>query len=46
LELISGEEDNEELVTKKSESGNVESPVDKEKMELMEYDSIKGGDMI
>jgi hypothetical protein len=47
LELISGEEDNEESVTKKSESGNVESPVDKEKMELMkEYDSIKGGDMI
>jgi hypothetical protein len=44
---ISGEEDNEELVTKKSESGNVGSPVDEEKMELIEeYDSVEGGDMI
>jgi hypothetical protein len=31
LEPISGEEDNEESVTKKSESGNVGSPVDEEK---------------
>jgi hypothetical protein len=47
LELISGEEDNEELVTKKSESGNVGSPIDEEKTEPMkEYDSVKGGDMI
>jgi hypothetical protein len=47
LESISGEEDNEESVTKKSKSGNVGSPVDEEKMELMkEYDSVKCGDMI
>jgi hypothetical protein len=47
LEPISGEEDNEESVTKKSESGNVESPVDEEKMEPMkEYDSVEGGDTI
>jgi hypothetical protein len=32
---------------KKSESGNIGSPVDEEKMELMkEYDSVKGGDTI
>jgi hypothetical protein len=44
LELISDKEGNEELVTKKSESGNDGSLVDKEKMELMkEYDSVKGG---
>jgi hypothetical protein len=47
LELISGEEDNEESVTKKSKSGNVGSPVDEEKTEPMkEYDSVKGGDTI
>jgi hypothetical protein len=47
LEPISGEEDNEESVTKKCESGNVGSPVDEEKMEPMkEYDSVKGGDTI
>jgi hypothetical protein len=31
LEPISGKEDNEESVTKKSESGNVGSPIDEEK---------------
>jgi hypothetical protein len=47
LEPISGKEDNEESVTKKSESGNVGSPIDEEKMEPMkEYDSVKGGGMI
>jgi hypothetical protein len=47
LEPISGKENNEESVTKKSESENVGSPVDEEKMELMkEYDSIKGGGTI
>jgi hypothetical protein len=47
LELISGKGDNEESVTKKSESGNDGSPVDKEKMVPMkEYDSVKGGGMI
>jgi hypothetical protein len=47
LELISGEEDNEESVTKKSEFRNVGSPVDEEKIESMkEYDSVKGGDTI
>jgi hypothetical protein len=47
LEPISCKEDNEESVTKKSESGNVGSPVDEEKMELMkEYDSVEGGDTI
>jgi ribonuclease HI len=35
LEPISGEEDNEESVTKKSESGKMGSPVDEEKMEPM-----------
>jgi hypothetical protein len=43
LEPISGKEDNEEFVTKKSESRNVGSPVDEEKTEPMkEYDSVKG----
>jgi hypothetical protein len=47
LEPILGEEENEESVTKKSESGNVGSPTYEEKMEPMkEYDSVKGGDMI
>jgi hypothetical protein len=47
LELISGEESSEELLTKKSESRSVGSPRDEEKMELMkEYDLVKGGDMI
>jgi hypothetical protein len=47
LESISGEEENEESVTKKSESGNVGSPVDEEKMEsVKEYDSVEGGDTI
>jgi hypothetical protein len=44
LEPILDKADNEESVTKKSESGNVGSPVDKEKMEpIKEYDSVKGG---
>jgi hypothetical protein len=47
LELISGKEDNEESVTKKSKSENVGSLVDEEKMEPMkEYDSVKGGGMM
>jgi hypothetical protein len=47
LEPISGEEDNEESVTKKSMSGNVGTPVDEEKIEPMkEYDSVKGGGTI
>jgi hypothetical protein len=47
LEPISGREDNEESVYKKSESGNVGSPIDEEKMEPMkEYDSVKGGGTI
>jgi hypothetical protein len=47
MEPILGEEENEELVTKKSESGNVGSPADEEKMDPMkEYDLVKGGDMI
>jgi hypothetical protein len=47
LEPISDEEDNEESVTKKSESGNIRSPVDEEKIEPMkEYDLVKGGDTI
>jgi hypothetical protein len=36
FEPISGKDYNEELVTKKSESGNVGSPVVEEKMDLME----------
>jgi hypothetical protein len=35
LEPTSGKEDSEESVTKKSESGNIGSPVDEEKMEPM-----------
>jgi hypothetical protein len=47
LEPISSREDNEESVTKKSESGNIRSPVDEEKMEPMkEYDSVKGAGTI
>jgi hypothetical protein len=47
LEPISGKENSEESVTKKSESGNVGSPVDEEETEPMkEYDSIKGGGTI
>jgi hypothetical protein len=47
MELISSEEENEESVTKKSESENVGWPTDEEQMELMkEYDSVKGGDTI
>jgi hypothetical protein len=47
LESISSKEDNEESVTKKSESENIGSPVDEEKTESMkEYDSVKGGGMI
>jgi hypothetical protein len=47
LELISSRGDNEESITKKSESRNVGSPADEEKMELMkEYDSFKGGGTI
>jgi hypothetical protein len=47
LEPIAGEQENEESVTKKSESGNVGSLVDEEKMEPMkEYDSVEGGDTI
>jgi hypothetical protein len=47
LEAISCKEDNKELVTKKSESGNVVSPVDEEKTEPMkEFDSVKGGGTI
>jgi hypothetical protein len=47
LEPILRKEDNEKLVTKKSESGNVGSHVDEEKMEPMkEYDSVKGGGTI
>jgi hypothetical protein len=47
LEPILGKENNEESVTEKSESGNVGSPIDEEKMESMkEYDSVKGGGTI
>jgi hypothetical protein len=47
LEPILDKEDNEELVTKKSESGNDGSPVDEEKMAPMkEDDLVKGGGMI
>jgi hypothetical protein len=47
LQLISGKENNEESVTKKSESENVGSPVDEGKIEPMkEYDSVKDGNMI
>jgi hypothetical protein len=47
LEPISGKEDNEELVTKKSESRDIRSPIDEEKMEPMkECNSVKGGGTI
>jgi hypothetical protein len=47
LEPISGEGNNEESVIKKSESGNVGSPIDEGKTEPMkEYDSIKDGSTI
>jgi hypothetical protein len=46
-EPILGKEDNEESVTKKSESGNVGPPIDEEKKEPMkEYDLVKGGGTI
>jgi hypothetical protein len=45
--LILDKEDNEQLVTKKSESENNGSPIDEEKMEPMkDDDSVKGGGMI
>jgi ribonuclease HI len=47
LEPISGEEHNEESITKKSNFENIGSPADEEKLEpIMEYDSMKGGEMI
>jgi hypothetical protein len=47
LELTSCKEDNEESVTKKSESGNIGSPVDEEKTKPMkEYDLVMGGGTI
>jgi hypothetical protein len=47
LEPILDKEDNEESITKKSESRNDGSLVDKEKIELIkEYDSVKGGGTI
>jgi hypothetical protein len=47
LDLISSKENNEGLVTKKSESGNVRSPVDEGKMEPMKvYDSVKDASRI
>jgi hypothetical protein len=47
LEPISDKEDNEESVTKKSESWNDGSPADEEKTEPMkEEDSVKGGGTI
>jgi hypothetical protein len=47
LEPILGKENNEESVTKKSESRNVGFPVDERKTEPMkEYDSVKDGSMI
>jgi hypothetical protein len=47
LEPILGEEDNEESVTKKSESRNIGSPVDEEKREPMkEYYLVKCGDTV
>jgi hypothetical protein len=41
-----GEENNKESVTKKSESGNVGSPIDEKKELMKEYDLIKGGHTI
>jgi hypothetical protein len=47
LEPISGKENNVESITKKSECGNIGSPIDEGKMELMkEYDSVKDGSTI
>jgi hypothetical protein len=47
LEPILGKENSEESITKTSESGNVGSLVDEEKMEpVKEYDSVKGGGTI
>jgi hypothetical protein len=47
LEPISGKESNEESVTRKSEPGNIGSPVDEGKIEPMkEYDSVKDVSMI
>jgi phage-related protein len=47
LEPIAGEEEDEESVTNQSESWNVGSPVDEEKIKPMkEYDSVEGGDTI
>jgi hypothetical protein len=47
LEPISGKENNEELVTKNSESRNVGSLVDEGKTEPMkEYDLVKDGSTI
>jgi hypothetical protein len=47
MEPILGQGDNEESIIMKSESRNIGSPVDEEKMEPMkEYDSVEGGDMI
>jgi hypothetical protein len=47
LKSILCKEYNEESVTKKSESGNIGSPVDEEKTEPMkEYDLVKGGGTI
>jgi hypothetical protein len=47
LEPILGKEDNEELLTKKSKSRNIGSPIDEEKMEPMKVcDLVKGGGTI
>jgi hypothetical protein len=46
LEPISGIEDNEESVTKKSESRNVGSPVDAKMEPMKVYDSVNGGGTI
>jgi hypothetical protein len=47
LEPILGKQNNEESVTKKSESGNIGSPVDEEQIEPMkEYDLVKDGSTI
>jgi hypothetical protein len=47
LEPISSKESNEELVTGKTKSGNIGSPIDEGKTEPMkEYDSVKDGSMM
>jgi hypothetical protein len=47
LEPISGKESNEESVTRRSKPGNVGSPIDEGKMELMkEHDTVKDGTTI